>query len=43
MGYLVLVRHGESRWNLDNKFTGWVDVPLTNKGIQDRFCPCAWI
>lgn len=35
MGYLVLVRHGESRWNLDNKFTGWVDVPLSEKGIYE--------
>jgi len=29
---LVLVRHGESTWNLENKFTGWVDVPLSPKG-----------
>ncbi|MDP7457341.1 MAG: 2,3-bisphosphoglycerate-dependent phosphoglycerate mutase [Candidatus Woesearchaeota archaeon] len=35
MGYLVLVRHGESRWNLANKFTGWVDVPLSEKGIKE--------
>jgi len=35
MGYLVLVRHGESRWNLDNKFTGWVDVPLSEAGINE--------
>ncbi len=35
MGLLVLVRHGESRWNLDNKFTGWVDVPLSNTGIRE--------
>lgn len=34
MGYLVLVRHGESRWNLVNKFTGWVDVPLSERGIR---------
>lgn len=31
---LVLLRHGESQWNLDNKFTGWVDVDLTAKGVQ---------
>lgn len=30
---LVLIRHGESQWNLDNRFTGWVDVPLTEKGV----------
>jgi len=29
---LVLLRHGESQWNLENRFTGWVDVPLTDKG-----------
>jgi len=29
---LVLLRHGESQWNLENRFTGWTDVPLTEKG-----------
>jgi 2,3-bisphosphoglycerate-dependent phosphoglycerate mutase len=29
MPRLVLVRHGQSLWNLQNRFTGWVDVPLT--------------
>ncbi len=32
MPYLVLVRHGQSLWNSQNRFTGWVDVPLTEKG-----------
>jgi len=32
---LVLVRHGESTWNLENKFTGWVDVPLSPKGEKE--------
>ncbi|NOT55973.1 MAG: 2,3-diphosphoglycerate-dependent phosphoglycerate mutase [Deltaproteobacteria bacterium] len=32
MGTLVLLRHGESQWNLENRFTGWVDVPLSPKG-----------
>jgi len=32
MPTLVLVRHGQSQWNLENKFTGWVDVPLTPQG-----------
>ena len=32
---LVLVRHGESVWNLENKFTGWTDVGLSNKGIEE--------
>lgn len=35
MSTLVLVRHGESQWNLENKFTGWVDVPLTDKGREE--------
>ncbi|OIO37664.1 MAG: 2,3-bisphosphoglycerate-dependent phosphoglycerate mutase [Candidatus Omnitrophica bacterium CG1_02_46_14] len=35
MSTLVLVRHGESQWNLENRFTGWVDVPLSPKGIQE--------
>lgn len=35
MGSLILVRHGESRWNLDNRFTGWVDVPLSEEGIRE--------
>jgi 2,3-bisphosphoglycerate-dependent phosphoglycerate mutase len=35
MGNLVLVRHGESQWNLENRFTGWVDVPLSAKGEQE--------
>jgi len=35
MPTLVLVRHGQSQWNLENKFTGWVDVPLTPQGEQE--------
>ena len=35
MSFLVLVRHGESRWNIDNRFTGWVDVPLSEVGISE--------
>ncbi len=31
---LVLIRHGESTWNLENRFTGWTDVPLTGTGVQ---------
>jgi 2,3-bisphosphoglycerate-dependent phosphoglycerate mutase len=31
---LVLVRHGESTWNLENRFTGWTDVPLTDTGVE---------
>lgn len=35
MSKLVLVRHGESRWNLSGRFTGWVDVPLSKNGVQE--------
>lgn len=37
MGKLILLRHGESQWNLENRFTGWVDVDLTEKGRKDAF------
>lgn len=32
---IVLMRHGESTWNLENRFTGWVDVDLTEKGVTE--------
>tara|TARA_B100001057_G_scaffold71828_1_gene66025 strand:- start:1000 stop:1713 length:714 start_codon:yes stop_codon:yes gene_type:complete len=35
MSFLILVRHGQSIWNLEKKFTGWVDVDLTKKGRQE--------
>ena len=35
MSKLVLVRHGQSLWNMQDRFTGWVDVPLTEKGRQE--------
>ena len=35
MTQLVLVRHGESSWNRENRFTGWVDVGLSEKGIRE--------
>ncbi len=35
MGRLILVRHGESIWNRQNRFTGWVDVSLSKKGIAE--------
>ena len=34
MHKLVLVRHGESTWNLENRFTGWTDVDLTPTGVE---------
>ncbi len=33
--YLVLLRHGESEWNRENRFTGWADVELSEKGIEE--------
>ena len=35
MPKLIMMRHGQSRWNELNQFTGWVDVPLSEKGIQE--------
>ena len=35
MNKLILVRHGQSQWNLENRFTGWKDVPLTTQGIKE--------
>jgi len=35
MARMVLLRHGESQWNLENRFTGWVDVPLSPKGEEE--------
>jgi 2,3-bisphosphoglycerate-dependent phosphoglycerate mutase len=35
MSYLILVRHGQSVWNLEKKFTGWVDVDLTENGKSE--------
>ena len=35
MPKLILVRHGQSLWNLEDRFTGWVDVPLTDLGRNE--------
>ena len=35
MSFLILVRHGQSIWNLEKKFTGWVDIDLTEKGKSE--------
>ena len=35
MHKLVLLRHGESQWNLENRFTGWKDVDLTDQGREE--------
>ncbi len=37
MKYIVLLRHGESTWNKENRFTGWTDVDLTEKGIAEAY------
>ncbi|MDE7101350.1 MAG: 2,3-bisphosphoglycerate-dependent phosphoglycerate mutase, partial [Bacteroidales bacterium] len=35
MKKVVLIRHGESVWNMENRFTGWTDVDLSAKGVQE--------
>lgn len=35
MSKLVLIRHGQSQWNLSNQFTGWEDVDLSDKGVEE--------
>lgn len=35
MGTLILIRHGQSKWNLENRFTGWTNVLLTEQGSKD--------
>lgn len=35
MAQLVIIRHGQSQWNLENRFTGWVDVDLSPKGVEE--------
>lgn len=35
MKHIVLLRHGQSQWNLENRFTGWTDVELTDKGREE--------
>ncbi len=37
MGKLILLRHGESQWNSENRFTGWIDIGLTEKGKRDGY------
>ena len=35
MSRLILIRHGQSKWNAENKFTGWVDVDLSENGERE--------
>jgi 2,3-bisphosphoglycerate-dependent phosphoglycerate mutase len=37
MAKLILLRHGESEWNSENRFTGWIDIGLTEKGKKEAF------
>jgi 2,3-bisphosphoglycerate-dependent phosphoglycerate mutase len=37
MALLVLLRHGESQWNKENRFTGWIDVDLSERGEQEAY------
>jgi 2,3-bisphosphoglycerate-dependent phosphoglycerate mutase len=37
MGKLILLRHGESEWNSENRFTGWIDIGLTEKGKKEAY------
>ena len=37
MPTLILVRHGQSQWNLENRFTGWWDVDLTEQGVNEAY------
>ena len=39
MKKIVLLRHGESTWNQENRFTGWTDVDLTNRDAPKRIRP----
>ena len=40
MSHLILIRHGQSEWNLQNKFTGWVDVELSPQGKLEACKAC---
>jgi len=40
---LVLLRHGESTWNLENRFTGWTDVGLSEKGTKEAHLAAEWL
>lgn len=39
MKKIVLLRHGESEWNRENRFTGWTDVDLSEKGVAEAAGP----
>ena len=35
MSKLIAIRHGQSTWNAENRFTGWVDIDLSEKGVHE--------
>ena len=39
---IVLLRHGESTWNRENRFTGWTDVDLSENGIKEAHQAALW-
>lgn len=43
MHHLVLVRHGQSTWNLENRFTGWTDVDLSARGLEEARRAGHWL
>ena len=43
MPTLILLRHGQSQWNLEDRFTGWVDVDLTAQGVLTRAIRTSWL
>jgi 2,3-bisphosphoglycerate-dependent phosphoglycerate mutase len=43
LGALILLRHGESTWNLENLFTGWTDVPLSERGVKEAIEAGRWM
>lgn len=43
MTKVVLLRHGESIWNLENRFTGWTDVGLSEKGVEEAHSSAEWL
>ena len=43
MKKIVLLRHGESTWNRENRFTGWTDVDLTEKGVSEAYRAGDWL
>ena len=40
---LVMMRHGESQWNRENRFTGWVDVDITQAGAAEAVAAGVWL